>query len=333
MRRFRSRWIGIALLFGLAGIAFPRRALAHEKWFTPAEFHAPDWSLVLSERTALALGVGVVVVAAFGVAQRLIGDPDWPRLPFFARMARGDMTLLAVQTAIALIYMAVRLSLLAHNLQLPASPLGFAVAAVELAIAFSFITGLLDRLGAILLLAMGLAVLVLFGPLNLLAQVHYAGIALAILLVSRSGETAQPRPPFDSPEWGATGIVALRILTGVAFLTLALADKVWNPTLGEAFLERYPHFNVLQLAGWGVSDALFVLLAGVVETAIGLLLVSGFLTRVVILVLLVPFNITVPFLPAEEMIGHLPIFGIFYLLLVHGSGTALQARQARSPRT
>jgi len=70
--------------------------------------------------------------------------------------------------------------------------------------------------------------------------------------------------------------------------------------------------------------------AGVVETAAGLALLSGYLTRVVILVLLVPFNLTVPFLPAEELIGHLPIFGILYVLLVHGAG---HLRSSDNPTT
>jgi hypothetical protein len=34
----------------------------------------------------------------------------------------------------------------------------------------------------------------------------------------------------------------------------------------------------------------------------------------------VPFQLGVPFLPPQELIGHLPIFAIMYLLLVHGPG-------------
>jgi NADH dehydrogenase len=49
------------------------------------------------------------------------------------------------------------------------------------------------------------------------------------------------------------------------------------------------------------------------------LLVSGILTRVVILGMWVPFNVGVPFLPPQELIGHLPIFGIMYLLFVDGA--------------
>jgi hypothetical protein len=70
------------------------------------------------------------------------------------------------------------------------------------------------------------------------------------------------------------------------------------------------------------TDELFVLAAGVAEGVIGILLISGLLTRVVIIGMWVPFNITVPFLPPTELLGHLPIFGIMYVLLVHSSGIA-----------
>ena len=308
-------------------LAAPAPALAHEKWFTDPALHQTDWGLVLSGRTALALATGALALALFVFLQRLIGDPYWPRLPFFARMARGDMTLLAVQTAIALIYMGVRLTLFAPQLALPRSPLGALLAALEVGIAFTFITGLFDRAGALALLALGLPVLVMFSPLDLLQQAQYAGVAAAVFLVGRTGEAERPHPPLAAAAWvweaawGARGVAALRVLAGVAILSVALADKVWNPTLGEAFLAEHPGFNVFRLVGLGgVSDATFVLVAGAVETAIGLLLIAGLLTRVVILVMLVPFNLTVPFLPAVEMIGHLPIFGLMYLLLVHGAG-------------
>jgi uncharacterized membrane protein YphA (DoxX/SURF4 family) len=327
----RLRWLyapalAVTLLAALPGVAW-----AHEKWFTDPVYHPSDLSLVFSSRTAVALGVGLVAVALLGVLQRLVGDARWPRLSIFERMAEGDVRLLAVQTAIALIYMAVRLALLTPHLSLPQSPLGYALAAAQLFIAFSFISRVLDRAGAALLILMGLVVAVLFSPLDAVQLAFYGGIALLLLISGIGRRASRPQPPVDDPVWGDRAIAALRILAGFAFLCIALGDKIWNPDLGAAFLQKYPHFNVLRLAGLDVSDDTFVLVAGVVETAAGLLLLSGFLTRVVIAVLLVPFNLTVPFLPAEEMIGHLPIFGILYVLLVHGPGR-LALRRDNPPR-
>ncbi len=94
--------------------------------------------------------------------------------------------------------------------------------------------------------------------------------------------------------------------------------------LGAAFLAGHPQFNFVRtfLGQAWFSDGLFVLAAGVAEGVIGVLLISGLLTRVVILGMWVPFNITIPFLPPTELLGHLPIFGIMYLLLVHSAGIA-----------
>jgi uncharacterized membrane protein YphA (DoxX/SURF4 family) len=315
-----TRWRGAAACVGLLLAAYPGTAWAHEKWFTDPRFHPSDPSLVFGDRTLIALGVGLVAVLLLGLLQRLIGDPLWPRLPIFDRMREGDVRLLAVQTAISLIYMAVRLALLTPHLSLPKAPLGFALAGVQLLIAFSFITRVLDRAGAALLILIGLVVAVLFGPLDALQLAFYGGIAVLIFVTGVSRSVRAPQPPMADPVWGQRALLALRVLSGLAFLFIALGDKIWNPDLGEAFLQTYPHFNVLRLAGFDVSDQTFVFAAGLLETAAGLLLLSGFLTRVVIAVLLVPFNLTVPFLPAEEMIGHLPIFGILYVLLVNGPG-------------
>jgi hypothetical protein len=131
-------------------------------------------------------------------------------------------------------------------------------------------------------------------------------------------------------EVGQRAVLALRLLSGVSFLTLGFADKIWNPDRGTAFLQRYPHFNVFRLAGLDtVTDDVFVLLAGVVVATIGALLISGLLTRLVIPRMFVPFNATVPFLPPVEMLGHLPIFGVMYLPLVYGAGS--RWREARFP--
>lgn len=61
--------------------------------------------------------------------------------------------------------------------------------------------------------------------------------------------------------------------------------------------------------GW-FTDDLFVTAAGITEATIGVLLITGVLTRVVILGMWVPFNLTVHLLPPAELLGHLPLFGI-----------------------
>jgi hypothetical protein len=39
----------------------------------------------------------------------------------------------------------------------------------------------------------------------------------------------------------------------------------------------------------------------------------------VIIAMWLPFNLTIPFLPPQELLWHLPFLGIMYFLLVHGA--------------
>src|SRR5205823_5459495 len=106
--------------------------------------------------------------------------------------------------------------------------------------------------------------------------------------------------------------------TGLSLAFVALTEKLWNPDLGRAFLLQRPELNVFQtLPGmsWFTDDT-FVLAAGLAEAAIGAMLISGFSPRLVILAMWLPFNLGIPVLPSQELLGHLPILGIMYLLLV-----------------
>lgn len=313
-------------LFGLAVAAAPRVAEAHVKWFTDPRPYPPRTDLILSDRTAIFAGVAAVAVLLFWVASRSIGDPHWPRFPFLDRMAVGAPTLLAVQTAITLIHSGVTPALFAPNLPLPLSPVGLTLAGLEIAIAFSLITGLGDWLGALGLLLLGLVAFIFFPPWDVLEQLLFAAIGLFVLIVGASAIRAQQARPWFATRWPAAAplaIAGLRVLSGISIIALALGEKIWNPGLGAAFLAQYPQLNVFQTLGLAnVSNDQFVLLAGLTEGVIGVLLLSGLLTRVVILFMWVPFNLGTPFLPSQELVGHLPIFAIMYLLLVHGAGIA-----------
>jgi hypothetical protein len=75
--------------------------------------------------------------------------------------------------------------------------------------------------------------------------------------------------------------------------------------------------------GWAgivwFTDERFVLLIGIIETMAGCALIAGYLPRLVILGLWIPFNLGIAFLPPQELIGHLPILAAMYVLLVRGT--------------
>src|SRR5436190_684469 len=63
-------------------------------------------------------------------------------------------------------------------------------------------------------------------------------------------------------------------------------------------------------------DARFVLCAGSVELFIGLFVLFGLFPRLIILVVWLPFNLTLTIFGWSELIGHLPFCGAMALLLV-----------------
>ena len=296
----------------------------HVDWFEdPARFPV-QWNLAFSWRTLLAVVASLIAMAGLYLAQRLLRDPHWPRLPFLSAMAIGAPTLLAVQAAIPLIYSGLQPVLLAPQMHLGKQPGGLLLGAAEVLIGFSFVTGNWDRLASAVLVGLVFGAFLLFPPLDVLAQMHWLGIAVVIFVIGRQTPAAgQPRRRGWwrgrlSPE---AAVVCLRVATGVAIIAPALSEKLWNPQIAEAFLRQHEGFNFLH-AYLGVSwltDDRFILAAGSFEFVLGLLLISGVLTRVVIIALWVPFNATIAFLPPQELLWHLPFFGIIYFLLVHGA--------------
>jgi len=321
------RWRRSALFVALVALA-PTPALAHVKWFENESRYPVRADLVFSGRTGILIVVcGAALALLYGL-QRIVGDPHWLDLRVFKGMAIGAPTLLAVQAAIGLAYAAVQPTLFAPNLRLHLTALGLALVAIQILIAFSFITGIGDWIGALTLIALGPLAFLLFPPFDVMDLLFWAGIGVVVLIIGRQAvEGGQARPWFQarSAAWPARAVAALRIITGVAIISPALSEKVWNPAFGALFVAHHPTFNVLRTylgLRWFTTDR-FVLAAGIVEALIGVLLISGFLTRVVIIGMWLPFNLGIPFLPPQELLGHLPILGIMYFLLVHSSGIAL----------
>jgi uncharacterized membrane protein YphA (DoxX/SURF4 family) len=322
--------------FLLAGV--PLSVAGHERWFTPeGPYWAPDRSLLLSLPVALALGSGALVVLLLTLAQRALGDPLWPRPPFLQRLEPSAAAILGVQTAITMIFAATRLQLFAPNIQLPRNLVGLAIAGLAILAAFTFITGVLTRWGAALTIGL-LGVAFFFVPwYEVLEQVIFAGIALYLLGVGRGVLLYEDRREEREPAWSAFlqvhALTILRLFTGATVLVLAFTEKLVAPGLGVAFLQEYPNFNVARGLGleW-FTDERFVFAAGIVEATAGIALLSGKLIRVVILLLWIPFNLGIPYLPAEELIGHLPILATMYVLLVRGTA-GIPPRSSDRPRS
>jgi uncharacterized membrane protein YphA (DoxX/SURF4 family) len=69
-------------------------------------------------------------------------------------------------------------------------------------------------------------------------------------------------------------------------------------------------------SGLGVSDGQFAFLAGLIELVIGLVIVSGQLTRPVMAAGALLFTATLPIFGWLELLGHLPYYGIMLTLFI-----------------
>ncbi|ABG05362.1 hypothetical protein Rxyl_2435 [Rubrobacter xylanophilus DSM 9941] len=83
--------------------------------------------------------------------------------------------------------------------------------------------------------------------------------------------------------------------------------------------------NFTPYLGVPLPDEVFVLLAGSVELLVGLWLVLGVFLREVVIVAWFPVNLTLTLFLWEELIGHLPVYGVMAVLLVWGAGPKNEA--------
>jgi uncharacterized membrane protein YphA (DoxX/SURF4 family) len=120
------------------------------------------------------------------------------------------------------------------------------------------------------------------------------------------------------------GIFLVRCLLGASLISLAFTEKLHNPARAIALLDHYS-LNFMSELGLAYSDRLFVYSAGVVELLIGVVFLSGWVTRLTIGVLFAFMVATNSYffwigeyrMAMIELVGHLPIFACGILLLFY----------------
>jgi hypothetical protein len=114
------------------------------------------------------------------------------------------------------------------------------------------------------------------------------------------------------------------VAAGAALIIVAFDEKLARPDLALALLADHPALNVAREIGLGWTDLEFIRVAGGIEVLFGLLVISGALPQVIVLAAGIPFNATLWFFGANELMGHLPIYGAMLVLLVYGSDPRLR---------
>jgi len=303
--------------------------LLHERWFTDDWKFPIQWSAALTPATWIPLGIALGITALAVLIWKKRGRRDVVPGPIqlgmkwdkYQDLLSWMPLVIGVHTAVTLLVSGIGLRLLVPNLALPENFLGALLGWVEIAVALSLLYGALTRFGALALAGVWLAGAVVFGPVRLLEHALFLGIAFFLFVTGRGPlafDMALERLHRPVERLMPYAVPVLRVLTGLSIVVVAFSEKLWNLPMGLAFLAEHP-FNFFPSLGLeSIGDREFLLIAGAVELTLGVLLISGAFIRSLILVLWVPFNLTLPLLGWRELIGHLPIYGIMGLLIIWG---------------
>jgi hypothetical protein len=303
---------------------------AHETWFTD---HRPGYALafVLEPASLAVIATALVVAVAWRLAARALPRPELPFLAPLGALAPWLPRLLGIHAGVSLLAQSAIGTYLAPALELPGGLAGTLLAFAQGFLGVWLIAGYRLRPAALALVAAGPIGMLGYGVVPILERVDLLGIAAYLALL----------PPDDGAPGGrveasanavARALLPLRVMVGGALVVLAFTEKLARPDLALAFLDRYPAFNILAAVGLDVGDITFVRIAGGVELLFGLLIVSGALPQLAVIAAGIPFNATLFFLGASELIGHLPVYGAMLVLLVYGSSRELAPAVPRLPR-
>jgi uncharacterized membrane protein YphA (DoxX/SURF4 family) len=305
--------------------------LEHVKWFTDPSTHPTRYELLFTWPFLLAFAAGL---AAIGVAywiQHNIPEPALVRT--LERFAGYGPLALGIHIATALLVAAALGLLFVPSLHLEPDGIGLVILSMEAVAGISILLGLATRAGALVLMLLGVVAMQPFTFEAILEQVHILGIAIFLFLIGRGPLSLDRirgvKPPVKDPLVPAAALALLRILMGFGIAYSALTEKLLNPSLSQALLDAHPVLNVLRPVG--VPDPVFIWLAGTTELAVGLVIMSGQITRPAMAVGASLFTISLFYFGWLELLGHLPFFGIMLLLLIAPNADNWRARQALRP--
>jgi len=299
----------------------PEFPLAHALWFT--ETRPPfDAAFPFETLSLLALAGAIVGAILWRVAARFFPRPELGLLGFLGGLGPWIPRLLGIHAGVSLLALASRSEFFVPTFQLPDTWWGIGLGILEGIVGVWLITGWKVRPAAALLVLAGPLGMLGIGVVPILERADLLGIGLFLALLPPDDARPGGRVVVD-PERVRTALFALRVIVGGTLILLAYTEKLARPELSLEFLDRYPAFNILQVVGgqigFEVSDLVFIQFAAGVEILFGLLLISGALPQLVVIAAGIPFNATLFFLGATELIGHLPIYGAMLALLVYGS--------------
>ena len=302
--------------------------LAHVKWFTDPRLHPTDYGLLLSVPVVGAFLLALAATGAAYLIQHRVPEPKAVRS--LERYAKTGPLALRIALGIALIAASAANWLFVPSLVLDRDSVGIALRVVEAACGVFLLAGLLTRYVAIVLALLGIVAMFPFNIEGILEQVHILGIAVFLFIAGPGAVSLDARRRADRSivheKAPAAAINLLRIAMGFGIAYGALTEKLLNPPLAQALLDQSPFLNVLRPVG--VSDPVFIWLAGVTELAVGVVILSGQITRPVMAVGFALFTVTLIVFGLPELIGLLPYYGIMLTLFIAPDADSWRVQRA-----
>lgn len=290
--------------------------LAHTTWFTD-ERPTYDFSFLFEPLSLALVASAILVAVAWRWASIRLPRPELALLTRLGDLSPWIPRILAIHAGVSLIAQAYGGTYLAPGLDLPSGTDGIVLAVVEGVVGVWLVSGWNVRWAAALLVAAGPLGLLAYDLVAILERIDLLGIALFLVLVppgsDRNGAVDVDVHRLRIP------LLLMRLAAGGALIVLSGTEKLIRPEIGLALIDRYPILNVATALGLEISDLDFLRIAGAIELLFGLLIISGALPQIAVLVAGVPFNATLFFFGASELIGHLPVYGVMLALLVYGS--------------
>jgi len=302
--------------------------LAHVKWFTDPRLHPTQYGLLLS---APVIGAFVLAIGATGLAYLIQHRVPEPRaIRSLERYAATGPLALRIALGVALIAAAAANWLFVPSLVLDRDAIGVALRAIEAGCGLFLLAGVFTRYVAIVLALLGVVAMVPFSIESILEQIHILGIAVFLLLAGPGRVSVDARRRADRSiehEKAPTAAInLLRIAMGFGIAYGALTEKLLNPPLAQALLDQSPFLNVLRPLG--VGDPAFIWLAGAAELVVGVVVLSGQITRPVMAIGFALFTVTLIVFGLPELIGHLPFYGIMLTLFIAPDADSWHVRRA-----
>jgi len=288
----------------------------HVKWFTDPSRYPTDYSLLLTLPVLAAFAVAAIATGVATLVQRRVREPRILRA--LERFAWLGPLVLGVHVGIALIVAAVLGLLFVPSLRIERDAFGFALLIAEGVCGVLLLVGFATRPAAVALAVLGVVAMEPFSFESILEQVHILGAAVFLFIAGRGAVSIdrvfRQHRALDVKEAPAAALTLLRVCMGIGIAFGALTEKLLDPGLAAALLAERPYLNVL--AGLGVDNGQFAYLAGLTELVIGVVIVSGQLTRPVMAVGAALFTVTLPVFGWSELLGHLPYYGIMLTLFI-----------------